>query len=160
MPSCQSKASAGASRMVTLSSIEAAAARIGSGVRESSLIFSETASELTGNDIYLKLENLQITGAFKERGALNRLLTLTDQQLKRGVIAASAGNHGQGVACHAVRRGISAEIWMPRHTPLTKVTATRGYGAQVVLHGSNYDETYEGALQRSTESGATFVHAF
>ena len=78
--------------MVTLSSIEAAAARIGNGVRESSLIFSETASELTGNDIYLKLENLQITGAFKERGALNRLLTFTDQQLKRGVIAASAGN--------------------------------------------------------------------
>jgi threonine dehydratase len=146
--------------MVTLSSIEAAAARIGNGVRESSLIFSETASELTGNDIYLKLENLQITGAFKERGALNRLLTLTDQQLKRGVIAASAGNHGQGVACHAVRRGISAEIWMPRHTPLTKVTATRGYGAQVVLHGNNYDETYEAALQRSKESGATFVHAF
>jgi threonine dehydratase len=146
--------------MLSLSSIEAAAARMGGGVRESSLIYSETASELTGNSIYLKLENLQITGSFKERGALNRLLTLTDQQLKGGVIAASAGNHGQGLAYHAVRRGIAAEIWMPRHTPLTKVTATRRYGAQVVSHGNDYDETYEAALARSQVSGATFVHAF
>ena len=146
--------------MVSLSSIQEAATRIAGGLRESSLIYSETASDLTGNTIYLKLENLQITGSFKERGALNRLLTLTDEQLKGGVIAASAGNHGQGLAYHAVRRGIATEIWMPRHTPLTKVTATRGYGALVVLHGNNYDETYEAALERSRVSGATFVHAF
>ncbi len=123
-------------------------------------MYSETLSGLTANSIYLKLENLQMTGSFKERGALNRLLVLTPEERRRGVIAASAGNHGQGLAYHAARHGIPAEIWMPRHTPLIKVAATRGYGAEVVLHGSNYDEAYEAALHRSQESHATFVHAF
>ena len=146
--------------MLNLGRIEAAAARIGDSIYESPLVYSEALSGLTGNAIYLKLENLQMTGSFKERGALNRILTLTDQERRRGVIAASAGNHGQAVAYHAARRGIPAEIWMPRHTPLIKTTAARSYGAVVVLHGHDYDETYEGALGRAAENGATLLHAF
>jgi threonine dehydratase len=146
--------------VLSLESIEAAAERIRRAVYESPLVYSETLSGLTGNAIYLKLENLQTTGSFKERGALNRILTLTGEQRRAGVIAASAGNHGQGIAYHAARQGIPAEIWMPRTTPLTKVTATRGYGAEIVLHGANYDETYEAALHASEENGATFLHAF
>jgi threonine dehydratase len=146
--------------MLTAERIEAAAARMGSAIYESPLLYSETLSGMTGNAIFLKLENHQMTGSFKERGALNRLLTLTEQERRRGVIAASAGNHGQGLAYHAARRGIPAEIWMPRHTPLIKVSATRGYGAEVVLHGENYDEAYEAAVRRSGETGSVFVHAF
>lgn len=146
--------------MLTAADVEAAARRIGPAIYESPLVYSETLSGLTGNSIYLKLENLQMTGSFKERGALNSILNLTEAQRKRGVVAASAGNHGQAVAYHAVRRGIRAEIWMPRHTPLIKLMATRAYGAEVVLHGGNYDEAYLGAKQRSEESGATFLHAF
>jgi len=146
--------------MLTPERIEAAATRIGGAIYESPLVYSETLTGMTGNAIYLKLENLQITGSFKERGALNRLLTLTDDERKRGVIAASAGNHGQGIACHAARRGIAAQIWMPRHTPLIKVTSTRGYGAEIVLEGENYDETYQAALRHSEQARLTFVHAF
>lgn len=146
--------------MLSLDAIEAAAARMGSAIYESPLVYSETLSGLAGNSIYLKLENLQMTGSFKERGALNRILTLTEPERKRGVVAASAGNHGQALAYHAVRRGIPTEIWMPRHTPLIKTTATRAHGANVVLHGENYDEAYAAARQRSDETGATFVHAF
>ncbi|HSM78356.1 MAG TPA: pyridoxal-phosphate dependent enzyme, partial [Bryobacteraceae bacterium] len=146
--------------MLSLAAIEGAAARIASSIYESPLVYSETLSGLTGNSIYLKLENLQMTGSFKERGALNSILSLGETERRRGVVAASAGNHGQAVAYHAVRRGIPAEIWMPRHTPLIKTTATRSYGAEVVLHGENYDEAYAAARQRSEESGATFVHAF
>jgi len=146
--------------VVSRKSIQAAAERIAGGVYESPLVFSEHLSGITGNAIYLKLENQQMTGSFKERGALNRILTLTESERRRGVIAASAGNHAQAVAYHAVRRGIPAEIWMPRHTPLIKTSATRGYGAEVVLAGQNYDEACEGALRRSKESGATFLHAF
>lgn len=121
---------------------------------------SKTLSRLTGNAIYLKLENLQMTGSFKERGALNRILTMTDDERRRGVIAASAGNHGQGIAYHAARRGIQAQIWMPRSTPLIKLSATRAYGADVVLHGDSYDEACEAAVERSLQRNATFVHAF
>lgn len=146
--------------MVTLGSVEAAEQRIRQTITASPLVHSQTLSGLTGNVVYLKLENLQPTGSFKERGALNRILTLTDEQRRRGVIAASAGNHGQGVAYHAARHGIRAEIWMPRTTPLTKVTATRRYGAEVVLFGGNYDEAYDAALQAAGEKQATFLHAF
>lgn len=146
--------------MLSVESVEAAAERIRGAVYESPLVYSEILSGLTGNAIYLKLENLQTTGSFKERGALNRILTLSGDQRWAGVIAASAGNHGQGVAYHAARYSIPAEIWMPRTTPLTKVTATRGYGAEIVLHGANYDETYEAALHASVEKSATFLHAF
>ena len=97
---------------------------------------------MTGAEIYLKLDNVQRTGAFKERGALNKILTLTDSEKHAGVVAASAGNHAQAVAYHACARGIRAQIVMPLMTPLVKVAATKGFGADVVLHGANYDEAY------------------
>jgi threonine dehydratase len=117
---------------VTLSSIQAARERIGEAIHVSPCHLSHHLSELTGLPLYLKLENLQRTGSFKERGALNKLLTLTEAERKRGVIAASAGNHAQGVAFHASARGIRAQIVMPLATPQVKVAATRGYGAEVV----------------------------
>ena len=142
--------------MVTLQAIEAATARIRGEIYVSPLVHSKALSTLSGNDVFLKLDNLQMTGSFKERGALNRILTLTDAEKARGVVAASAGNHGQAVAYHATRRGIRAQIWMPRYTPLVKLSATRNYGGDVVLHGASYDEAYEGAIAQD----ATFVHAF
>jgi threonine dehydratase len=117
-------------------------------------------SALTGQQVYLKLENLQMTGSFKERGALNRIATLTPEQAARGVVAASAGNHAQGVAYHATKRGIRALIVMPLATPLVKVTATRGFGAEVVLHGANYDEACEEATRLCAAEGMTFIHPF
>ncbi|MEQ1626149.1 MAG: threonine ammonia-lyase [Nitrospira sp.] len=146
--------------MVTRESIEAAAARIRPSIYESPLVHSKMLSRLTGNSIFLKLENLQMTGSFKERGALNRILTMTDDERRQGVIAASAGNHGQGVAYHATQRDIPAQIWMPRLTPLIKLSATRGYGADVVLHGDSYDEACEAAIERSVQKRATFIHPF
>jgi threonine dehydratase len=146
--------------MLSLECIEAAADRIKGEIYESPLVHSKTLSLLTGNSIYLKLENLQMTGSFKERGALNRILTMTDDERRRGVIAASAGNHGQGVAYHAVRRGIPVQIWMPRSTPLIKLSATRAYGADVVLYGDSYDEACEAAIERSVQRNATFIHPF
>ena len=121
---------------------------------------SETFSAATGNSIFLKLDNLQRTGAFKERGALNKLLTLTEDERKCGVIAASAGNHAQGVAYHAGKRGIRAQICMPLTTPIIKVSATKAYGAEVILHGANYDEACEEAIRRSQSEGLTFIHPF
>jgi threonine dehydratase len=117
-------------------------------------------SALTGQQVYLKLENLQMTGSFKERGALNRIAMLTPEQAVRGVVAASAGNHAQGVAYHATKRGIRALIVMPLATPLVKVTATRGFGAEVVLHGANYDEACEEATRLCAAEGMTFIHPF
>jgi threonine dehydratase len=110
--------------------------------------------------LHLKLENLQRTGSFKERGALNKLLTLSESERKRGVIAASAGNHAQGVAFHAAARGIRAQIVMPLATPLVKVAATRSFGAEVILHGESYDEACEEAMRRRLEEGCTFIHPF
>jgi threonine dehydratase len=117
-------------------------------------------SALTGQQVYLKLENLQMTGSFKERGALNRIALLTPEQAARGVVAASAGNHAQGVAYHATKRGIRALIVMPLATPLVKVTATRGFGAEVLLYGANYDEACEEAMRLCTAEGMTFIHPF
>jgi threonine dehydratase len=146
--------------MVTLSQIQAALGRVRQSIHVSPCTRSETFSELTGNSIYLKLENRQRTGAFKERGALNKLLSLTAEERSQGVIAASAGNHAQAVAYHASRLGIRARIVMPLATPLIKVSATRGYGGDVVLHGANYDEAYDEALRLSAQDRLTFVHAF
>jgi threonine dehydratase len=146
--------------MVTLSDIQAASGRIRQAIYLSPCVRSETFSETTANHVYLKLDNLQRTGAFKERGALNKLLLLSEQERDCGVIAASAGNHGQGVAYHAGKLGIRSLICMPLTTPLIKVSATRGYGAEIVLHGANYDEAYEEAVRRSKAEGFTFVHAF
>ncbi len=145
---------------VTLAGIQAARARIGDAIHVSPCQLSHYLSELAGLPMYLKLENLQRTGSFKERGALNKLLTLSDAERRRGVIAASAGNHAQGVAFHATAHGIRAQIVMPLATPQIKVAATRAYGAEVILHGANYDEAYEEALRRCAEQQSTFIHPF
>ena len=117
-------------------------------------------SKLTGHQVYLKLENLQMTGSFKERGALNRLATLDPDEAARGVVAASAGNHAQGVAYHATRRGVRAVVVMPLATPLVKVTATREFGAEVVLYGSNYDEACAEATRLCAAENMVFLHPF
>lgn len=145
---------------VSLVGIQAARARIESSIHVSPCQFSHHLSELTGLPLHLKLENLQRTGSFKERGALNKLLTLSETERKRGVIAASAGNHAQGVAFHATQRGIRAQIVMPLATPLVKVAATRAYGAEVILHGATYDEACDEAMRRRVEEGRTFIHPF
>src|SRR6184192_759983 len=145
---------------VTLAEIRTAMDRIRESIYLSPCARSEYFSQLTGNSVYLKLDNLQRTGAFKERGALNKLLTLSQEERARGVIAASAGNHAQGVAYHAGRHGIRAQICMPLTTPLIKVSATKSYGADVVLHGANYDEACEEAVRRSRQFGMTFIHPF
>ena len=121
---------------------------------------SEMLSKLTGHRVYLKLENLQMTGSFKERGALNRLALLTPEEAARGVVAASAGNHAQGVAYHATKRGVRSVIVMPLATPLVKVTATREFGAEVVLHGANYDEACAEATRLCESEGMVFLHPF
>jgi threonine dehydratase len=146
--------------MITLSDIHAALGRIRESIYLSPCTRSETFSNLTGNTVCLKLDNLQRTGAFKERGALNKLLTMTAKERARGVAAASAGNHAQGLAYHAGLHGIRALICMPLTTPLTKVSATKSYGADVILHGANYDEAYEEAVRRAQKDHLTFVHAF
>ncbi len=146
--------------MVTLQTIQAAAARIHDSIFLSPFVRSEKFSRLTGNTIFFKLENQQMTGSYKERGALNKILLLTEDERRRGVIAASAGNHAQAVAYHATKRGIAAQICMPLTTPIVKVTATRGFGAEVILSGTNYDETCQEALRRCEKQGLTFVHPF
>ncbi len=146
--------------MITLEDVLAARERIRSSVYYSPCTHSQMLSGMTGLDVHLKLENLQMTGSFKERGALNRIAMLTPEQGERGVVAASAGNHAQGVAYHATQRGIRAVIVMPLTTPLVKVTATRGFGAEVVLHGANYDEACVEALRLCEAEGMTFIHPF
>jgi threonine dehydratase len=146
--------------MVTLDDIEAARARLGRAIYHTPCPQSLTLSKLCGCRIYFKLENLQMTGSFKERGALNKLLQLTEQERQAGVIAASAGNHAQGVAYHATRLGIQSIIVMPRPTPLIKVSNTRDLGGEIILHGANYDEALAQAKQIAAERGLTFVHAF
>jgi threonine dehydratase len=146
--------------MIQLSDVHSALQRIRADIRVSSCTHSETFSGLTNNSIFLKLDNQQRTGAFKERGALNKLLTLNQEERAHGVIAASAGNHAQGVSYHAGRHGIRARIVMPLPTPLTKVSATRAYGAEVVLYGTNYDEAFEKAIEQSREERLTLIHAF
>jgi threonine dehydratase len=146
--------------MVSLQTIKAAVGRIRDSIFHSPFVRSETFSRLTDNSIFFKLENLQMTGSYKERGALNKILLLTEGERRRGVIAASAGNHAQAVAYHATKRGITAQICMPLTTPLVKVSATRSYGAEVILVGTNYDETCQEALRRCHEQNLTFIHAF
>jgi threonine dehydratase len=145
---------------VSLSAIREARSRIADSIYLSPCPRSAAISETTGYPVFLKFENLQRTGAFKERGALNKLLSLNEKERKNGVIAASAGNHAQGVAYHARRNGISAKIVMPVMTPLVKINATRSYGAEVVLYGDGYDEAYEKACRLAEEEGLTFIHPF
>ena len=145
---------------ISLADVVAARERLRGSIYYSPCPYSQMLSALTGQEIYLKLENLQMTGSFKERGALNRIAMLTPEQAARGVVAASAGNHAQGVAYHATKRGIRALIVMPLATPLVKVTATRGFGAEVVLHGANYDEACVEATRLCEAEGMTFIHPF
>jgi len=145
---------------VSLSSIQTARQRLGDAIYNSPCQQSADLSDLAELPLHLKLENLQRTGSFKERGALNRLLTLTEEERARGVIAASAGNHAQGVAFHASRLGIRSQIVMPLATPLIKVAATRAFGAEVILHGASYDEACEEAIRRRDAESRTFLHPF
>ena len=145
---------------VTLATVQQARERIDGFIVNSPCRQSVELSKMTGAEIYLKLDNVQRTGAFKERGALNKILTLSDDEKHRGVVAASAGNHAQAVAYHACARDIRAQIVMPLMTPLVKVAATKGFGADVILHGANYDEAYSYALESCAAQGMTFLHPF
>jgi threonine dehydratase len=146
--------------VLTLDDVLAARERLAGAIYYSPCTHSQMLSQMTGQDIFLKLENLQMTGSFKERGALNKIATLTADEARRGVVAASAGNHAQGVAYHATQRGIRSVIVMPQTTPLVKVTATRGFGAEVVLFGANYDEACVEATRLCNAEGMTFIHPF
>ena len=150
---------------VTLADIEAAALRIAGQVLDTPCVESKTLSKLTGAQVFLKFENLQFTASFKERGALNKLLGVIDAAAAAGVattgvIAASAGNHAQGVAHHAQRLGLHAVIVMPVHTATVKLERTRGFGAEVVLFGEGFDEAREHARTLAAQRGLTFIHAF
>ena len=140
--------------------VRAAAVRIGNAVVRTAMDYSRTLSEICGCEIWLKFENLQFTAAYKERGALNALLQLTDEQRARGVIAASAGNHAQGLSYHGSRLGVPVTIVMPRTTPTVKVIQTETVGGTVVLEGESFDEAYAHARLLEVELGLTFVHPF
>lgn len=146
--------------MVTFREIEEARRKIQDAVFLSPCALSETLSRLTGTKLYLKFENLQMTGSFKERGACNKLLALTAEERATGVITASAGNHGQAVAYHASRLGIRATVVMPEASPLVKAQSTRGFGAEVVLHGASFDDATDYAMQLCEEQKLVYVHAF
>jgi threonine dehydratase len=145
---------------INLAEIEAAAERIAGAVVRTPTVLSRTLSDATGAEVYVKFENLQLTGAYKERGALNKLLLMDPEVRARGVIAASAGNHAQAVAYHAKRLGVPATIVMPEPTPTIKVSQTQRHGAAIVLHGEMFDEAYAHALELADRDGLTFVHPF
>ncbi|MGL5345882.1 MAG: threonine ammonia-lyase [Peptostreptococcaceae bacterium] len=145
---------------ITLEKIQKAKETIKDIVKETPLVESSTLNDRTGANIYLKCENLQKTGSFKIRGACNKIANLTDEEKAKGVIASSAGNHAQGVALGAKLSGIKATIVMPSTAPLAKVTATKEYGADVVLNGLVYDDAYSKAIEIQKETGATFLHPF
>jgi threonine dehydratase len=146
--------------MITVEDVRAARRRIHEQIYLSPCARSETLSRISHTNAFLKLDNLQMTGAYKERGALNKLLALTPAERERGLIAASAGNHAQAVAYHAGRLRVKATILMPEATPIMKVANTRSYGARVVLHGTNYDEAYAEARRLEKEEQLTFIHPF
>ena len=145
---------------VSIADVRAAAARIAGAIVRTPTLHSRTLSEMTGASVYLKFENLQFTAAYKERGALNKLLLMPEAARACGVIAASAGNHAQGLAYHGARLGIPVTIVMPKQTPTVKVSQTEGHGATVILHGERFDDAYAHALTVATERGLTFVHPF
>jgi len=146
--------------VVTLDDIRAARERIAGRIYHSPTPANEFLTDLTGAPVLLKLENLQRTGSFKERGAANRILVLTPEERARGLITASAGNHAQAVAYHATSQGIRSRIVMPEGTPLIKVSNTRAYGAEVVLHGASFDEAFAEARRQCDAEGWTFLHGF
>lgn len=145
---------------VTIDDIRAARERISGAIVRTPMNHSKTLSAIIGAEVWLKFENLQFTAAYKERGALNKLLQLSDEEKKRGVIAASAGNHAQAVAYHGARLGIPVTIVMAEPTPTIKVVQTEGHGATVVLHGRMYDDAYAHARKLEAEKGYVFVHPF
>lgn len=145
---------------ITLDDVRAAAERINGAVVRTPTLKSQTLSELVGAEVWLKFENLQFTAAYKERGALNALLLLDDAARARGVIAASAGNHAQGLAYHGKRLGIPVTIVMPKTTPQVKVSQTASHGAEIVLFGEKFDDAYAHARELEKERGLTFVHPF
>jgi threonine dehydratase len=145
---------------VALADIQAAAARIGGSVVRTPTLHSQTLSQLTGASVWLKFENHQFTAAYKERGALNTLLQMSAEARAKGVIAASAGNHAQGLAYHGHRLGIPVTIVMPQPTPTVKVTQTESHQATVILEGETFDAAYAHARQLEVERGLTFVHPF
>lgn len=146
--------------MISFVDIEEARERIKEQIYLSPFPYSETISRMAGKRVFFKLENLQMTGSFKERGALNRLLTLSQEEAGRGVIAASAGNHGMALAFHSHRLNIAATVVMPVTAPLIKVSRVRQYGAQSLLHGNDYDSALAEAQRLSQERGLTFISAF
>ena len=160
MPARHRLVSALSTPTVTIDSIRAAQARLSGHVENTPCLHSRTLSEITGAEVYLKFENLQFTASFKERGALNKLSTLTPEQKSRGVIAVSAGNHAQGVAYHAQRLGIPAVIVMPRFSPMVKIERTRGFGAEVVLSGDTFDDSKAEAARLAAERSLTMVHPY
>lgn len=145
---------------VTLEDVKKAQDTIKDIVKKTDILESTKLSSMTGANVYYKCENLQKTGSFKVRGACNKIANLTDEEKANGVIASSAGNHAQGVALGAKMNGIEATIVMPQTAPLAKVTATKSYGANVVLEGLVYDDAYAKALEIQKETGATFLHPF
>lgn len=145
---------------LTFAQIEAAAGRLKGHIERTPCRHSKTLSQITGAEVWVKFENLQFTAAYKERGALNKLLLLTADERRRGVIAASAGNHSQGLAYHAQRLGVPVTIVMPRGTPFVKVQQTRAFGAEVVLDGEGYEDAYATAMRLHDERDLIFVHPF
>ena len=146
--------------MLTLESFEQASEIVKQVTQETKLIKSSYFSDLTGNKVYLKPENMQRTGAYKVRGAYYKISTLSDEERNKGLITASAGNHAQGVAYAAHKYGVKAVIVMPTTTPLIKVERTKSYGAEVILHGDVYDEACAHALELAEKEGYTFIHPF
>jgi threonine dehydratase len=146
--------------MVTKFDVEEAYRIIRGDIVHTPLVFSQKVGQLCGCQTFFKLENFQMTGSFKDRGALHKLLSLSPEERKKGVVAASAGNHAQAVAYHCQRLGITSKIIMPHGTPLIKVVSTQNYGAQVVLHGETVDDAYERALEISRSEGSIIIHPF
>lgn len=145
---------------LTIEKIEVAGRRLAGVAYHTPLYYSTSFSEMSGSTVYLKLENMQKTGSFKIRGAYNKVMSLGPAERAHGVIAASAGNHAQGVAYAAARAGLTCTIVMPSGAPISKIMATQNYGAEVVLAEGGYDEAYTRALELQEKSGATFVHSF
>ena len=147
-------------KMLTLERFEEASDIVRKVTQETKLVYSDFYSTQTGNKVYFKPENMQLTGAYKLRGAYYKISTLSDEERAKGLITASAGNHAQGVAYAAKCFGVKAVIVMPTTTPLIKVNRTKGYGAEVVLYGDVYDEACEKAYELAKENGYTFIHPF
>ncbi len=146
--------------MLTLKEFKEARSVLSGVIRTTNLVYSDAFSRATGNHVYIKPENMQVTGAYKIRGAYYKISTLTEEEKARGLVTASAGNHAQGVAYAAQAAGVEATIVMPTTTPLVKVNNTKDLGAQVILHGETFDDAAELAAQLAQERGLTYVHPF